>query len=73
MKRARVVCLDEPTSGLDAAGMRRVAALLREMADDGALVLVITHDHELADLAFDHVIHLRNGRADLRPHHQKEH
>ncbi|HEY0189148.1 MAG TPA: ABC transporter ATP-binding protein [Cellulomonas sp.] len=44
---ARLVVLDEPTSGLDADGMRRVARILRDLAADGRLVLVTSHDEEL--------------------------
>lgn len=39
----RVVLVDEPTSALDAASEQRVIAGLRELADDGRLVIVVTH------------------------------
>lgn len=39
-----VVIADEPTSGLDPALARRTYELLRMCADDGAAVLLITHD-----------------------------
>lgn len=39
----RVVLVDEPTSALDAASEKRVIAGLRSLADDGRLVIVVTH------------------------------
>lgn len=39
-----VVLADEPTSALDPDTARGVLRLLRDLADDGAAVLVITHD-----------------------------
>jgi len=39
----RIVLVDEPTSALDAASEQRVIAGLRELADDGRLVIVVTH------------------------------
>ena len=42
MKDAKVVCLDEPTSGLDWASMMGVAQLLRDLAEEGRGIVVIT-------------------------------
>ena len=42
----RVLIFDEPTSGLDYAHMLEVSRLLRELAERGLCVLVITHDGE---------------------------
>ena len=42
--RRSVLILDEPTSGLDALSMRRLADALRCAAEEGAAVVVITHD-----------------------------
>ena len=44
---------DEPTPGLDAAAAGRILGHLRELADAGAGVLLITHDLDLA-LAIAH-------------------
>jgi ABC-type multidrug transport system fused ATPase/permease subunit len=38
-----VLLLDEPTAGLDAAAEARVLASIREVASDGALVLMVAH------------------------------
>jgi ABC-2 type transport system ATP-binding protein len=52
-KGARVLVLDEPTSGLDPEASVAFGALIRAVADDGAAVIMATHDllraQELAD------------------------
>ncbi|WP_288148171.1 ATP-binding cassette domain-containing protein, partial [uncultured Bifidobacterium sp.] len=58
MGKKRFVVLDEPTSGLDRAHMMQVGALLRELADRGVAVLVITHDDELAAHWCDRILAL---------------
>lgn len=44
----RLIVADEPTPGLDARAAKRILGHFREMADEGAGVLFITHDLELA-------------------------
>ena len=61
----RFIVLDEPTSGLDRSGMTRVGALLRRLAREGAAVLVVTHDEELAARWCDRVLDIgRDARRD---------
>ncbi|TWI70003.1 ABC-2 type transport system ATP-binding protein [Pseudoduganella lurida] len=52
-KGAQVLVLDEPTSGLDPEASVSFGTLIRSLADDGAAVLMATHDlfraQELAD------------------------
>lgn len=62
----RVLVFDEPTSGNDLDGMRRVARLLRRLADQDRAVLVITHDLELIACACDLVLHIEDGRIASR-------
>jgi len=42
--RPRVLLLDEPSSGLNGDETAAMAALLRELADDGLAVLLVEHD-----------------------------
>jgi putative ABC transport system ATP-binding protein len=59
---ADVLLADEPTSELDEANRDLVVAELRREADRGAVVVVATHDPEVADLCDDE-LHLVEGRA----------
>lgn len=43
-KKARVLLLDEPASGLDPEASNELSALLQSLADDGATVLMASHD-----------------------------
>jgi energy-coupling factor transport system ATP-binding protein len=56
-----VYLLDEPTRGLDPAGKERLSRILREKADAGAAVLLVTHDVELVARAADTVHMLAEG------------
>lgn len=51
-----LIVLDEPTSGLDHAHMQQVGQLLQQLKRAGKIVLVITHDEELAADWCDRVI-----------------
>lgn len=46
-----VVLADEPTGNLDPTTTENVLACLREQADDGAVVVVVTHDPKVATWA----------------------
>ena len=56
-----VLFADEPTGALDTRNGRAVLALLRELADDGQTVAMVTHDPAAAAYA-DRVILLADGR-----------
>jgi putative ABC transport system ATP-binding protein len=68
----RLILADEPTGNLDSARSREIVQLLRSVAhENSACVLLVTHDHEAANLA-DRRLVLRDGKLtdrDLdRPH-----
>ena len=62
--RRSVLILDEPTSGLDALSMRRLADALRCAAEEGAAVVVITHDNEFMRECCTHAFALEGAGAD---------
>ncbi|WP_151550203.1 MULTISPECIES: ABC transporter ATP-binding protein [Corynebacterium] len=54
----QVHILDEPTSGVGQAHLVAIAERMRQLADAGAVVIVITHDEELIEECADYVVHL---------------
>ena len=63
MSDAELIIFDEPTSGLDGRNMRKVTAMLRELAASGKVVLVISHDGEFLTEACDRLLQLKNGKV----------
>jgi putative ABC transport system ATP-binding protein len=57
-----VLLADEPTGNLDSVSGAGVVELLRELNDAGTTVLVITHDHEIAD-GLPRQVPMRDGQV----------
>ncbi|MFB4290860.1 ATP-binding cassette domain-containing protein [Nonomuraea sp. ATR24] len=62
LTRPRLLMLDEPTSGLDLGMDRELMTLLRDYAEDGNTVIVITHATEHLDRAGQVLVVVRDGR-----------
>ena len=60
-----VVLADEPTGNLDGDSGAEVLHLLRETADEGRALVLVTHD-PAATAAADRVLHLEGGRLAAR-------
>jgi len=58
----RLLLLDEPFTGLDDASGQALLARLRGLRHEGAIVVVATHDLDLAEGLLDKVAVLRDGR-----------
>jgi len=58
----RLVLLDEPFTGLDDRAVRIVADRLRRLAAAGAIVLLATHDLDLAEGLITRMAIMRGGR-----------
>ena len=63
LRTPRLLILDEPTSSLDPAGARDVRALARELADDGATVLLSSHDLDEVEALCATVTVMNHGRV----------
>ena len=61
----RLVLLDEPFTGLDDRAVRLVADRFRTLAAAGAIVVLATHDLDLADGLITRMAVIRNGRLLL--------
>src|SRR5207237_9959248 len=59
--RPAIVLADEPTGNLDSATGQTILALLDELHEEGATIVVITHEHEIV-ARFPRLIMLRDGR-----------
>jgi putative ABC transport system ATP-binding protein len=58
-----IVLADEPTGNLDSATSDAIVALIEELNREGATIVVITHDHEVA-AHFPRTIALRDGLVE---------
>ena len=56
-----IALLDEPTRGMDAAAATHLERAARRLAASGAVVVIATHDHDLAARVSTRVIETRDG------------
>ena len=62
LHRPRLVLLDEPFTGLDDRAVRIVADRLKRIAAEGAIVVLATHDLDVADGLITRMAVVRSGR-----------
>jgi branched-chain amino acid transport system ATP-binding protein len=64
-----VLVLDEPAAGLDATDKKRLASVLKKVAQEGVAVLLIEHDMDLVMSVSGHIVVLDAGAkiAEGRP------
>ncbi len=60
--KPEIMCLDEPTSALDPLLTNYVAQNIKQLADDGYIVLVATHDISVLNLLDCTIYLMKNGR-----------
>jgi putative ABC transport system ATP-binding protein len=58
-----LVLADEPTGALDSEGGREVLELFRRLHASGQAILLVTHDHDVAE-AGDRIVRMRDGRIE---------
>jgi len=61
----RLLLLDEPFTGLDDASGQALVTRLRGLRDSGRIVMIATHDLDLAEGLFDRTAILRDGRLGV--------
>jgi putative ABC transport system ATP-binding protein len=58
-----LVLADEPTGALDSEGGHEVLELFRRLHASGQAILLVTHDHDVAE-AGDRIVRMRDGRIE---------
>lgn len=56
----KVLLADEPTGALDSTTSYEVMELLQGINDDGKTILVVTHEHDIANMT-KRIVHLKDG------------
>ena len=59
-----LILADEPTGNLDSASTEELLGLFRELHDSGRTIVLITHEHDVADQA-SRVVAMRDGQAEV--------
>jgi len=60
----KVLLADEPTGNLDSVRAHELLGLLREMVtQDSLTILMVTHDHELANSFADRIVLMKDGKV----------
>lgn len=63
MSESPYLYFDEPTSGLDATNMKLVRQCIKEQAQQGKIIFVITHDYEFAASLFTSLLVVQKGEG----------
>ncbi|SAL44205.1 arginine ABC transporter ATP-binding protein [Caballeronia arvi] len=61
--RPRALLFDEPTSALDPEASREVLSVMKELAQQGTTMVVVTHEMKFALNVSDRVLFMESGRA----------
>ena len=63
LPKPEVAFLDEPTAGIDPGGRLVIRRVVRELRDEGACVVLTTHDLEEAEKVADRVVIIDRGKV----------
>jgi putative ABC transport system ATP-binding protein len=62
VNRPSIILADEPTGNLDSKTGNEIIALLDELQAKGNTIVVVTHEHDIAEFAH-RIIHIRDGKV----------
>ena len=57
----RALLFDEPTSALDPELEQEVVRVIKDLAEEGRTMIIVTHDMRMAADVSDHVVFLHQG------------
>lgn len=72
VKDSSIICFDEPTSGLDYDSMLRVSETIETLADDGAIIFVVSHDFEFIARTCNEILLLDKKDTVQKTHMTRE-
>ena len=61
MEHPKMIILDEPTNALDEDSVKELNKIIMERKEDGALILVASHDRQELEMVADEIINMRAG------------
>jgi ABC-2 type transport system ATP-binding protein len=61
-----ILILDEPTAGLDPAAAKDTMALFKKINEEGATVILVTHDMDLVASYCDEVVVMEGGKVEAQ-------
>jgi putative ABC transport system ATP-binding protein len=62
VNRPSIILADDPTGNLDSKTGNEIMALLDELQAKGNTIVVVTHEHDIAEFAH-RIIHIRDGKV----------
>lgn len=63
-KDTKILILDEPTRGVDVGAIHKIYSLIRQMANDGLSVIIISSEFEEVHAAAERVLILNKGKLE---------
>ena len=54
----KIICFDEPTSALDPKLVKQVFKIIKELANEGKAILIVTHDIKFAESISSRIVEL---------------
>lgn len=62
MLNPSVLCFDEPTSALDKETSNKISSIIKNLANEGMTIVVVTHDQKFANDIGDSILKLEDGK-----------
>ena len=72
MEEPKLILLDEPTNALDEKSVGMLRDILRKRRQEGALIVIASHDSMELELLADEIIKVENGELRLNQYIEKE-
>lgn len=72
MEHPELILLDEPTNSLDEITVNMLPPIIRALRNEGALIIVSSHDKDFLYRVSDKVYHIKAGRIEGCVHEKKK-